>query len=367
MIGQVRKFKALDIFAFTCCSTITLGVTFLPYVGGDEVRSAWLKLLVAVLPYFLLFFLLKKFTTKYDSYDFFLELEKRAWKWVYGLIVLYFIIGTIAAIIFGLDALSLITNVYLLPNTEQWVVLLLFMIVSGFGLSYGITAITRFIVALIFVEFVLLFSVIGLGFSEYFRWIYVQPIWTTDIMTFLKSAISDMARYSGVIALLAYLPHMKKNSAILKPMSYGLLLVVAIYVSISIVVLGTFGFEQTLSLISPFTALVQSLSTRTGVVERVDLFFLGIWLIAYYKIMLIQTWFLLFLLQRLFPIKRPYIYLTFSLIISFLGTLFLPSFVEQLWVPLYLNQVIYTFVIPSIILFLLIVTGKKGVYQSETS
>jgi spore germination protein AB len=363
----VRKFKGLDLFALTCCSTITLGVTFLPYVGGDEVRSAWLKVMVAVIPYFLLFFLLKKFTTKYESYDFFLELKHSTWKWVYGLIVLYFIGGTIFAIIFGLEALTLITNVYLLPNTDQSVILFLFMIVSGVGLAYGITAISRFVVALIFVEFLLLFSIIGLGFSEYFRWIYIPPIWTTDIVTFLKSSISDMARYSGVIAMLAFLPYLKKNTEVFKPMSFGLLLVLAIYVSISIVVVGTFGFEQTLTLISPFTALVQSLSTRTGVVERVDLFFLGIWIIAYYKIMLIQTWFLLFLLQRLYPLKKPKLYIVFTLILLYFGAIWMPNFVEQIWMPIHFNNLIYSFLIPTILLLILILKRNKGVYQSETS
>lgn len=362
-----RKFKAIDLFAFTCCSTITLGVTFLPYVGGDEVRSAWLKVLVAVLPYFLLFFLIKKFSSKYESYDFFYEIKNSVWNWVYGLIVIYFIFSTIASIIFGLEALTLLTKVYLLPNTDQWVVLLLFIIVSGFGLAYGITAISRFVVALIFVEFLLLFSIVALGFSEYFRWIYIPPIWTTDVVTFLKSSLSDMARYSGIIAVLGFLPYLKKNTSVFKSMSYGLLLVVSIYVAICIVVVGTFGFEQTLSLISPFTALVQSLSTRTGVVERLDLFFLGIWIIAYYKIMLIQTWFLLFLLQRLCPIKRPKLYIILSLLILFSIAVWIPGFVEQIWIPVYFNQLVYSFLVPTIILSLLILKRKKGVYQSETS
>ncbi|MFN7252724.1 MAG: GerAB/ArcD/ProY family transporter [Anaerobacillus sp.] len=363
----VRKFKGIDLFAFTCCSTIALGVSFLPYVGGDEVRSAWLKVMVAVLPYFLFFFLLKKFSDKYDSYDLFFELKGSIWKWVYGLIVFYFICSTILSITYGLEALTLLTQVYLLPNTDKWMVLLLFMLVSGIGLSYGITAITRFAVALIFVEFILLFSVISLGFSEYFRWIYIPPVWTTDIWTFLESSISDMARYSGVIAVLSFLPYLKKESSVFRPMSYGLLLVTSIYVSICIVVVGTFGFEQTITLISPFTALVQSLSTRTGVVERLDLFFLGVWLIAYYKIMLIQAWFLLFLLQRLFPLKRPKIYLPLSITCLFIIALLIPSFVELIWIPIFANQLVYSFVVPTTLLLFLIMKRKKGVNQSEAS
>ncbi|RXJ01943.1 hypothetical protein DS745_08910 [Anaerobacillus alkaliphilus] len=363
----VRKFKGIDLFAVTCCSTITLGVTFLPYVGGDEVRSAWLKVLVAVIPYFVLFYLLKKFSSKYESYDFFYEMKVSTWNWVFHLIVLYFIVSTLFAIVYGLEALTLITKVYLLPNTDQWIVLLLFLLVAAVGLGYGITAISRFVVSLILVEFILLFSIVGLGFTEYFRWMYIAPVWTTDVITFLKSSISDMARYTGVIALLGYLPFLKKDAAVFRPMSYGLLLVVSIYVGICLVVVGTFGFEQSLTLLSPFTALVQSLSTRTGVIERVDLFFLGVWLIAYYKIMLVQSWFMVFLMQRIFPIRRNYIYILLSLVLLFVITMFMPNFVEQIWIPIHFNNIIYSFCVPALLLGFLLMKRKEGAQQSETS
>lgn len=363
----VRKFNSIDLFALTCCSTITLGVTFLPYVGGDEVRSAWLKVLITVLPYLFLFYLLKKFSKKYKSYDMFLEFKKSVWGWVYAIVVIYFIGSTIVAIIFGLESLMLITKIYLLPNTEQWIILLLFLVVSCVGLGYGMTAISRFVVALIFVEFVLLFTIIALGFSEYFRWIYLPPIWTTSITTFLKSSISDMARYSGVVAMIGVLPFLKENTEIFKPMSYGILLVTSIYTSICIIVVGTFGFEQTMTLISPFTALVQSLSTRMGVFERLDLFFLGIWLIAYFKIMLIHTWFLLFLVKRLINIKREFVWICGSLIVIYVFTLVSPNFVEVVWLPLYINQVVYSFIIPVLVLLLLILKRNKGVSQIETN
>ncbi len=361
----VRKFKGIDLFAITCCSTIALGVTFLPYVGGDEVRSAWLKVMVAVLPYILLFYLLKIFSSQYESHDFFYELKKSIWSWLFKLVVVYFAVSTFFAIVYGLEALGLITKIYLLPNTEQWVVLLLFLIVSGVGLGYGITAISRFVVALIFVEFLLFFSIIGMGFSEYFRWIYIPPIWTTDLFTFLKSSMSDMARYTGVIVILGYLPFLKKSAAIFRPMLYGVLLVVIIYVAICIVVVGTFGFDQTITLVSPFTALVQSLSTRTGVVERLDLFFLGIWIIAYYKIMLIQAWFLLFLLQRLYPMKSSFRYLFLSLVALFGVTTWMPNFVEQIWLPIHFNNIIYSFFLPVCLLAFLLIKRKRG-FHSET-
>ena len=261
---------------------------------------------------------------------------------------------------FGIESMTIVTNVYLLPKTDRWVIILLFLMISGIGVMYGIKAITRFMVSLIFIEFLILIFIVFLGFGEHFRWLNVLPIWTTDFYTFAKSSVSDMARYAGVITLLSFLPYMKTDAAILRPTIYALLFVVTTYTTICIVVLGTFGFEQALTLLSPITALVQSTSTRSGIFERLDLFFLGVWVIAYYKIMLIHTWFIVDLMKRTFVKKIGKLYLFFTLSAVFIVTLYTPSFAEHIWMPFNYNQVLYSSIIPICLFLLLIVKKGKG-------
>ncbi|MCD8503340.1 MAG: spore germination protein [Bacillaceae bacterium] len=291
---------------------------------------------------------------------FFGELKTNVWKWVYYLVLFYFIVSTFLAIMFGIESMTIVTNVYLLPKTDRWVIILLFLMISGIGVMYGIKAITRFMVSLIFIEFLILIFIVFLGFGEHFRWLNVLPIWTTDFYTFAKSSVSDMARYAGVITLLSFLPYMKTDAAILRPTIYALLFVVTTYTTICIVVLGTFGFEQALTLLSPITALVQSTSTRSGIFERLDLFFLGVWVIAYYKIMLIHTWFIVDLMKRTFVKKIGKLYLFFTLSAVFIVTLYTPSFAEHIWMPFNYNQVLYSSIIPICLFLLLIVKKGKG-------
>ncbi len=362
-ITPVRQFRGIEIFAFTFCSTITLGVTFLPYVADEEIRSAWLKVVVAVFPYLILAFLLKVFCSKYDSYDFFKELKQSVWKWLYVVIGIYFLASTIASIIWGLEGLGLMTSTYLLRNTERWIPMLLFIVISAIGVLYGITAITRFVVSLIFLEVVVLLAITYLGFSDYFKWVYIPPVWSTDVWTFLKSSLSDMARYAGVVALLGFLTYVQKGTSVWKPISLALLGIMVIFASLSIVVLGTFGFEQSLRLLSPATALVQSTSTRTGVFERLDLYFIGIWLIAYYKIMIIQTWFAVFLVERIFSIQRRVLLVIGIHAVIFTITLFTESFVNVAWVYVSYNQLVYSLLVPIVLLLYLIV--KKGAHGNN--
>lgn len=251
----VRRFKSLELFAFTYCSTITIGVTFLPYMNHVEVRSAWLKVLVGVVPYFILILFLKKFTQKYESYDFFAELKKAIWKPIFIVIVLYFIVSCFLATHYIVEALALLTNTYLLPKTEIWVITLLFLLVVIVGLMYGI---------------------------------------------------------------------------------------------------------------APIIAVIQSLPSQGGVFERLDLFFLGFWIIAYFKIVVIQLWFLQFLMNKLYPEKKPGMYIIMIVSLLFFGTTITPTFIEQQWQPLTYNQLIYTILLPLLLLVFLILKKKKGVGQSET-
>lgn len=360
-----REFKGVQLFAFTYCSTITVGVTFFPYLADTEVRSAWLKVLIGVIPYLVLLTFLKIFTIKYDSYDFFSETKQVFWTWVNKILLLYFIFSTFLALIYGLEALALITTVYLLPQTSRWLTILLLLTVSGIGVLYGIKAISRFVVSLVFLEIIAISIVILMGFNSYFRWLNIHPIWSTDIMTFMKSSISDTARYAGVIMIVSFLPHMKKGAKIYIPSLLALLFIVTTYVSICLIVLGTFGFEQALTLLSPVIALVQSASTRTGVFERLDLFFLATWIIAYFKMTIIHIWFLVDLMKRTFSqkIEKPYIVLT--ILVVFTVTTITPSFVEIRWNLINYNHIFYSSLLPIVILTILIFKKKKGVNESE--
>ncbi|MGO4889644.1 GerAB/ArcD/ProY family transporter [Anaerobacillus sp. MEB173] len=349
-----RQFRSMDLFAFTIATTITLGVTFLPFVSEEEIRNVWLKLLVASFPYFFLFALLYFFTKKYSDYDLFGAVKQHVWAWFYWLIILYYIGSTLVSGIHFSESLVMITQTYLLFNTHRWVILLTFFLVVAFGVNYGITTITRFIVSLVFFELFVLVVVIFIGFTNYFKWIYIPPLWPTDIVTFLESTYTDLARYAGVIPLFAFLSFMKRDEPILLPMSIGLGIVTMIYVLLSIVVVGTFGFEQSIHLLSPVTALVQAMATRTGVFERLDLFFLVFWLISYYKMMIIHIWFITYLGNRLWPKVKPIALICVYLLAIFVMTMFSDYFVYKGWDYHNTNVLINSLVIPiALILYLL--------------
>lgn len=358
-----RQFHAFDLTVFTFCSTIAMGVVFLPYVSEEEVRNAWLKLFVTSFPYFLMLFLLYLFCKRYPDYDFFGALKTNLWPILYWPIILYFIFSALLSSLTITKAMEIIVHTYLLPATPTWLVVAIFFISIALAVYYGIITITRFLVLFAIVEIITLTIIVFIGFSEHFEWVYIPPLWSTDLLTFLKSSISDAARYGGVTVLIAYVSYMKKGEAILRPMWIGLALVMIFYVTISIVVLGTFGFDYAIQLLSPILSLVQASSDHTGVLERLDLFFLTIWLLTFYKVLMILLWFAVYLAKRSLPKIHSSRWIIGFLILTYGIYLFTPNYIQLN--PLFydINNLIVSLMLPyTLLLFLLF---KKGKVQSN--
>ena len=56
-----RPFRSFDVFVFTINSSIGAGLALMPFVSGEEIRSAWLKIITAAFPFFVNLFNLSFF------------------------------------------------------------------------------------------------------------------------------------------------------------------------------------------------------------------------------------------------------------------------------------------------------------------
>ncbi|WP_026675754.1 GerAB/ArcD/ProY family transporter [Alkalihalobacterium bogoriense] len=355
-----KTLKSFDLFSYTIASTISIGIAFLPYVAGEEIRSAWLKLIITAIPYFGFLFLIHLFIKTYHDGDFFGELQQAVWKPVYYFIVIYLFCSIIYAGGVALTGMSIVVGSFLLPNIEKWIYILLFLVVVAVGVYYGLAAISRFLVMTVTIEALILFVIFILGFNENFRWLYIPPVTAFDITVLLKSSISDMARYGGLVTLLGIIGFVHKPENVLKATSAGLVFVVVTYVALAIVVLGTFGYEESLHLTSPFISLVQSFGTDTGVFERLDLLFLSFWIIVFYKIVIVHVWFLLYMTKVSIPKLNGKIAIFIICSLLFILTMSSPPIIDEYWRAHHMNTIIYSLLLPSVCLLYLIVRKKRN-------
>lgn len=357
---SVQQFRRFDLFAFTFSSTVTLGVVFLPYVADGEIRSAWLKLLVTAIPYFILVWLIAKYSDKYGDEDFFLALEHQFGKYLYYPVVLYFILSAVVANMKVSQELSYLVNTFLLINTPTLMIILPFLCLVGLAVYYGIGTITRFVTFFVLAEIVLVLSfTVYAIFSDYFQWINIPPVFSVSVPSFLISSLSDMARYGGIVTLLGFIHFVKKEKGTLTAMSLGVFLVMIIYVLISIATLGVFGFENTIHLVSPITSLVQSVSPVNGMLERLDLLFLGFWILSFVKVSCILLWFAVYIAENCFKRVSRIIFIVFFTSAALIYSVFVPYILIGEWRVYNINVFIVSFIVPTILLLMLIVKRQK--------
>ncbi|WP_088103992.1 GerAB/ArcD/ProY family transporter [Halalkalibacter urbisdiaboli] len=359
MSEQSKYFSSFDVFAFTICSTIGIGMVFLPFVGGEEIRSAWLFMLFVSLPFFLLLYLMSQFAKRYENPNLILQLKENIYPVLFWPIVIYFMISTIFGGIVILRGLLVMTQVFLLPNSPQWVILGYFLSIAAIGVLYGIKTITRFVVVFVAIEFFVFFVLIFFGFRENFRIIYVLPVQPNELIVLVKSSISDLARFAGLVTLLSFIPYVKNKDKLLFPMNLGLGFVVLFYVVLSLIVIGTFGFEEALNLLSPLIAVVQTFSTGQGVFERFDLFFLSFWLAAFLKLTMILIWFSSFIIKESIPnISKPFTIFIVVFLMG-LGALLIPNYDYQVWGMHHRNAAFYSLILPIFLLSYLLIKKRK--------
>ncbi|UTR14753.1 spore germination protein [Salipaludibacillus sp. LMS25] len=347
----IYRFGKGELFVFTYSSTITLGLIFLPYVSHLEVRSAWLKVIVASLPMIGVVFLIQAVIKKHKNADILHLFNHYTWKIVYYPFLVYMFINAVLACCWGVKALNLIVRSFLLHNTSELVICTFFLLVILVGILYGIVPITRFLVLFFIFEIIIIVTVISLFFTEDFRFIYVKPIMSIDFLTFLESSLSDLTRFTGVIPLIGFITYVKHPQQMFKTVSAAIGLVALTYSAISLLVLGVFGFEQAIQLLSPLTSLIQASSAWEGVFQRMDMVFITIWLLSFYKIALIHFWFVHYLFIKLVPAAKKTEIVNKTVIVAGLLalSLFIPGYIEFKSSIYFVNLNFYAVVIPSII------------------
>ena len=360
--NKYAKIGTVELFTFTYCSTVTLGFIFLPYISSEEIRSAWLKVILAVLPYLILIYLWKKATDKHQNRDFFKLFQSLSPVWIYYPVIFYFFASTMFSLLFGTKSLIIIVQTFLMQDTDQWVIGAAFLVTVGISALYGIHAISRMMVVIFFHEILLLLALVFFLFSEDFRWMNIPPYFGVDLLTLAKSSLSEVTRYGGIVAVFALLPLVSKEVKVFKTITFSVLAIMLTYVLICINALGIFGYDQALTLLSPVTALMQTTTSPSGLFERLDLFFLTVWIMSFYKIGLVFIWFASTLLKKIIPVKpkRLWIHIFVVTGITIFLTIITPSITNLEWRPYNINMLIFTLVIPMMILLFLLIRKKQG-------
>lgn len=193
-------------------------------------------------------------------------------------------IGTIFIVIFLLYIIyinSIITRIfteiaalYLLPKTPLPVTLFLSLTAATYIISKGLKVVARLDELLFYILlFALALQFPSLTVSDYTN---ILPVGGSGVMNILKGACETMYFFAGIELLIIIYPFIQKKENVVKSGAIAIALVTVIYVLVQIICILVFGTDAIKNIIWP--AIVILKISDVGVIERLELFFLAMWM-----------------------------------------------------------------------------------------
>ncbi|MBM7649106.1 spore germination protein (amino acid permease) [Bacillus ectoiniformans] len=276
-----NKITTFQLYFFIIQTQIGVGILGLPYLVHSEAKgNAWISVFLASVVVqgliILFWFLLKRFPQK-TIYQFSQTLAGRP----IGVLInlSYVLYGILVTALILMIATSVI-EVWVLPNTPRWIIIVLISAVSLCLVRGSLNDIANFDVLVSVLVLLLIGITIYALFSYPVDIRYLLPLNQTSIGMILKGTKEAYFSMLGFELLLILFPFIqsKKSTSILKTATLANVTVTTIYIFLTVACLLVFSPAELKVVPQPVLYLVKALYLK--ILERVDLVFVSLWVVS---------------------------------------------------------------------------------------
>lgn len=277
------------------------GILSLPKTVAEKgYQDGWIIVLlgsfIPLLSIFSIILLFKRF----PGYEFFdickFLLGKYLGRVLYFLYIVY-------GLIFGVTSISVFTsvlNTYILPKTPSNVIFILMIAVALYIINGGIKVVARFNELTFYIFLMLLFFIIpSLKQAEP---TFLFPVFTTPVMDLLSGSLKTSWSFVGFEYLLILYPFVKNKKKAVSSSLLAFFIIMAVYIYVVIVCNLIFGPYAVKNYLWPVLVLLKV--TDILVIERLEFFFILLWVGVAIRPMLNQLFSTTYLISKLFGIKK---------------------------------------------------------------
>lgn len=268
--------------------------------------------------------------------------------------ILFFIAVSAAA----LRMFAEITSLYLLPETPIAVISLVFILSIIFIISKGGKIVARLNEFLFYILFAsLVFILPSLNKADYLN---LLPVGGSTAKDILIGSLQTSFSYSGIEILFIIYPMITKKDETLKAGFTALGICMFVYLLSTVTCLLVFGYEYMQKFLWP--ALVLFKITDIPVIQRLELFFLFVWVGIGIRPVVNNSFSASFSIAQLLNLDINRYYRIICIVVSVIVYLcsFIPTDIIQVFV--YFNYIGYVFIIIAIgypLLFIVVSSFKK--------
>lgn len=227
------------------------------------------------------------------------QLVGKFFAWIISLFITIDLLFRMATV---LRTFSESVSVFLLPRTPSLLIMVTMMFAAGLLARNGLAPVTRscgIIVFFFFFHFLLVPFVIGIfDFGEFL------PLFQTDWQSFAESIRDSIITLGGFDVLLIIGLNVTGKKKLLKNTLIGITTASLITLSQIVLTFGTLSVSQTAKVQAPILETIKYMPVPTLLLERVDIFFFGIWIAGAYSTILIFLFTVAFHLSKVFKLKK---------------------------------------------------------------
>ncbi|TRM11547.1 GerAB/ArcD/ProY family transporter [Lentibacillus cibarius] len=220
------------------------------------------------------------------------------------------VIYTLLLSVYGLSMTAFETRViaavadqYLFNRTPFGIIALIFLLVVMYAVSGSRTGLFRlnmiFLPIIAFITLLVIIFNIGMFVPG-----NLFPVFTTDFSSQVSAFIESTNTFTGFGILLFYTSLVKSPRNVPKKAAAGMAFAVVLYIMIYVMCIGVFGNLATGNLLYPTVELAKDVQIPGGFLERFELLFFVIWIMAIFNTSIMAMDTAVFALNALFKKNR---------------------------------------------------------------
>lgn len=277
--GFIEEFA---LFASLSVSMIGVGVFYAPaivakYVGADS----WISAIIAGIAICLILFCIYEIV-KLNKYKDITPILKVTYGGVLGTIIsLIYSLVIIIVLSFSLRVFSEVITMYLLVNTPTEVIIITFIFTGMYLSRGGLANVVHFNEIAFWVMFLPLAIILLLTLPEA-NFKNLLPIGASPIENYFISSFEMLFLFNGFSIAFILIPYVREKGKIGSILRRSSIFVGVFYVIIFILVSATLSSVQTAESIFPTITMLQSISSRSGFLEKWDGLVMALWVIFYF-------------------------------------------------------------------------------------
>lgn len=342
---------------------IGFGVLTLPRSIVEHTKSfdGWISICIGGIIALFFTWIVAKLTMRFPKKNFYEISSAILNKYIGGILTFLFATYSILFVSYEMRGVASVSQLYLFDKTPVEVICLVFLLVVIYGISGESIVILRinlmFLPIVLFIVFVLM--ILNLG---YFELKNLKPFFISNWKEIATASKETVFSFLGFEFLLFYNAFINKPKNTSKSALMGISIPLILYLTVFIFVIGVFGVDVTSNTLYPTAELAKQVEVPGGFFERFESLFFTIWVMTLFSTAAMAFDVTLLALGAIMKkVKRMHFIfilspITYLIAMSPQNILEVASFSKVISY----TGIVFSMVIPSILLIIAKIRGVKG-------